>query len=59
MTHLNLPSKLTKLPAQTIQLEVNVRDELHAIALLSQPSILGPAHQFQLLVEGVQLTVPG
>ena len=59
MTHLDLSSKLTKLPAQPIQLEVNVRDELHAIALLGQSPILGPAHQFQFLIQGVELAVPG
>ena len=58
-THLNLSTQLAKFSAQSIKLEVNVRNELHPIALLGQPPVLCPAHQLQLLVQGVELAVPG
>ena len=58
-THLNLSSQLAKFPTQSVKLEVDVRNELHAIALLGQSPVLGPAHQLQLLVQRVQLAVPG
>ena len=53
MAHLNLSSQLAKFPTQPIELEVNVRNELHAIALLGKSPVLGSAHQLQLLVQRV------